>query len=665
MHPSLKLILLPLAITLSATAMAQNLNATFQKAEQYRQQEFYKQAIPLYEQFLKSAPDNVKANYGLGLCLLNGSNKTKAYLYLQKACDIDPNLPDVDLFLGRAYQLINHFPFAIECYSRGLEKIDKVKEPGKFRAVQKSIIECKNGADYVAHPVKAKIDNIGSAINTKYHEYAVALSEDENTMVFTSRREGSSNNKVADDGDYFEDIYIARKVNGQWGTPQNLGKQVNTEGHDASIAVSADGTEIFIYRDDNGGDIYYSNLVNGEWTKPQGVSKKINSKYNECSVSLSADGQTLYFTSDRPGGLGGKDIYLSHLGPDGQWGEPLNLGNIVNTPDDDDAPFIHPDGQTLYFSSRGHKSMGGYDIYKSEFTDGHWSTPENLGYPINSTDNDIYFVLSADNKRGYYASAKEGGYGENDIYIISMPPPDELRAFKPMFPRTVTVDKPIFEASTNQGPVAEPIYPFTIFRGLVSDAKTKSPLPAASVTINDIASRTKVAKTLSNENGEFEIALLSGYGYGVEVEKEQYLFFSDNINSPYSPTYQLLMKYIELNKVAVGTKLVLKNVFYDFGKATLRPESVTELDVLYGVLLQYPEIKIEISGHTDNVGSDDYNKKLSAARAKTVVDYLIKKGIPALRLKSAGYGKERPVATNDNEEGRQQNRRTEFEILED
>ena len=305
--------------------------------------------------------------------------------------------------------------------------------------------------------------------------------------------------------------------------------------------------------------------------------------------------------------------------------------------------------------------MGGYDIYKTEYAEGRWTTPENLGYPINSSDNDIFFVISYDNKRGYYASAKDGGFGKNDIYMITMLPPVKYKDYKPLGPKKIAVSRGEYKVAGKEYYNAG--VPFTIFKGNILDEKTKQPLDAQ-IIVTDLNNRIQVTTVSSGVSGEFEIPLLSGVDYGIEVEKEGYLFMSEHLDIPYHHDFQIYIKYVELKKMEVGVKVVLKNVFFDFDKATLKPQSITELNVLKELLLANPHLKIEISGHTDNIGSELHNLKLSQARAKTVADYLVKNGIKTERLRHAGYGKAKPVASNDTEEGRQLNRRTEFEIIE-
>jgi outer membrane protein OmpA-like peptidoglycan-associated protein len=333
----------------------------------------------------------------------------------------------------------------------------------------------------------------------------------------------------------------------------------------------------------------------------------------------------------------------------------------VNTPRDDDAPFIHADGQTLYFSSRGHAGMGGYDIYRSSFegTTG-WSQPENLGYPINTAGEDSYFVLSADNKHGYYASAKEGGHGEKDIYLISMPKPRELTAAAT---RTIQATK----ASVTARPVeikqvkVEMNTNTTILKGHIIDAFTKQPLEAGIVLTNNENAEV-ITEQKSDTTGFYLTVMPSGKNYRFVAEKDGYLFHSENYEIPPSKGYQEIVLDVELKRVSVGSRIILRNIFFDFDQATLKKESTAELRNLLEIMTELPTLKIEISGHTDSKGSADYNKKLSERRAKAVVDYLVAKGVAPERFTYKGFGMERPLVSNDEEEGRALNRRTEFLI---
>ncbi|MFI5164374.1 MAG: OmpA family protein, partial [Bacteroidia bacterium] len=429
--------------------------------------------------------------------------------------------------------------------------------------------------------------------------------------------------------------------NGKWTAAKNMGSPINTSRHDASVALSADGQKLFIYRDDEArgsGNIYECIQKGAQWTNPEKMSSSINSKYHESSASITADGNTLYFTSNKPGGFGEHDIYKVEWDKTTkQWGTAENLGPVINTQYDEYGAFIHPDGKTLYFSSEGHNTMGGYDIFKSvlDKKTKKWSTPENIGYPINTPDDDIDYVVSASGKHAYYSSFGAEGFGEKDIYRISSTKKEKKQA----------------------------VTKVTILKGTITDAVTKQ-LLEAEIEIVDNHTNQIISTFKSNSaTGKYLVTLPSGGNYGIAVKKDGYLFHSENFDIVDTAAYNEVVKDIAMNNLSVGNKIVLNNIFFDFDKATLRPESASELERLKKLLTDMPTMKIEISGHTDSKGADDYNLKLSQSRAQSVVDYLIKAGINKTRLAAKGYGKTKPIATNDTEEGRQLNRRTEFEIL--
>ncbi len=660
-----KVVLIGLFMAIALTVQAQSAKKLFKEAEGYFYEKMYGQALDFYLQGLKLDSENPKANFNTGICYLETAYKEKSLPYLKKAQRLKPDIHEQLLvFLGEAYQYNHQFAEAIQQYEEFLKKAEKNSSVTAY--VNRHIYECNNGIRYMKEPVKAIITNIGPVINSKDSDFAPVISADETILVFTSRREGSTGEELSpEDGQFYEDMYISYKANGNWTPPRNL-KEINTSQHDACVALSPDGKQLFIYKDKNGGDLYFSNFdaINNIWSKPESLGSNVNTKDYETSISMTADGNIIYFSSNRPGGSGGLDIYMSKKTADGKWGTAVNLGPTINTTYDEDAPFIHADGHTLYFSSRGHAGMGNYDIYRSELKDdGTWSTPENLGYPINTADQDIYFVLSADNKHGYYASAKEGGKGEKDIYIISMPPRKTIDVATEIKTVQIKTTAPVIKTvEMKQKETAEIQSNATIVRGKVIDAETKQPLVADIVLVdNSTAEQLEDQKT--DSTGAFNTFMPSGKNYNFSAQKEGYLFHSENFDIPQAHGFQQLDIVIELKKIDVGSKIVLRNIFFDFDKATLRKESTAELENLLEIMQEMPKLKIEISGHTDNKGSAEYNKSLSAKRAKAVVDYLIAKGIDASRMRSAGYGKDRPMATNDTDEGRQLNRRTEFEII--
>jgi hypothetical protein len=383
-------------------------------------------ALPMFESLHNSHPKEEFIKYCYGKCALYRSDKHEVALkLLGEVYEKNKKVENIDYDLARAY----HFNYK---FDEGITLLDKYLAKKKIAPEDKQKAEqlkqyCVNGKELYAHPTDAKINNFGNGINTKNDEYVPVISADESIMIYTYRgpesKGGLQNEfKEADKyGSYFEDIFQAVQIDGQWTKPAPI-NNVNTTSHDGAIALSADGFYLFVYRDngDDHGDIYMSNSLYGEWSYPQKLKGGVNSYSWEGSCSMTANGKYLYFSSERGGGFGGKDIYRATLLPDSTWGNVINLGDSINTAYDDDAPFIHPDGVTLFYSSKGKNSMGGYDIFQSRLNwkDSTFSKPVNLGYPINTTDDDIYYVLSANGERGYYASGKNGGEGLKDIYTV-------------------------------------------------------------------------------------------------------------------------------------------------------------------------------------------------------------------------------------------------------
>jgi outer membrane protein OmpA-like peptidoglycan-associated protein len=481
---------------------------------------------------------------------------------------------------------------------------------------------------------------MGNGINSIYADYAPRLTADQNTMVYTSRRPENTGGKTYDGGQYFEDIYIATKRNGEWQKGVNIGSPINTVGNEAAIAISADGQELLIYKDDMGdGNIYSSHLEGDKWTVPVKLNSNINSKFWEPCAFLSADGSTLYFVSDRPGGYGGTDIYRSKKTPSGDWGRAVNLGPTINTPYDEYTPFIHPDGVTLFFSSKGHKNMGGYDIFFSRTLPSDeriWLAPTNVGYPINTTGDDAFYMVSPDKQRAYYSSNMDGGLGEKDNYMLTF------------------------------ADIKEP--PLSLIKGVVSDTSASAPKNMA-ITITDNASGQVVATYKPNsKTGQFSYILTPGKSYNISYEADGTLFYSENRYVSEESSFTEADLPVKLPALAVGSRVVLNNLFFDFDDVKLRPNSITELQRIYNFLVKNPGVTVEMSGYADSKGNDEYNKKLSKARAQAVVNYLVEKGIPASRMVAVGYGEIKPKDQAPTENalanaGRQLDRRVELKII--
>lgn len=596
-------------------------------------------------------PDNATLNRNLGICCIKTGNIDKAVELLEKVPGYNTKLKNDFYFdLATAYHLSMQWEKAIDAYKDFRKKFTKKEKDQYAKLVSKKIKECDFGRDLSQTPVKVKIENMGPAINTEYPEYAPAISADESVLLFTSRRPGSTGSETAVNSFYYDDIYKIENKDGQWTSPVNQGPPVNTKIHDATIGISNDGQTLLIYKDVNEGDIYYCKLDGSKWQEPEAFPEPVNSDSHEPSASLSFNGRTLYFVSERIGGKGGKDIYVAKRDADGIWGKAENLGSTVNTKYDEDGVFIHPDGKTLYFSSQGHNTIGGYDIFRTVFNDDKWSDPENVGFPLNTADDDVFFVLAASGYRGYFSSRRPGGFGNTDLYsfeFLHELAPDSL---------TVRVD------SAQAEPAVAPGADLTILTGFILDAND-SPV-RATIEVFDLNTRETIAIFESNsETGKYLVSLPSGNNYGMKVSAEDFLFYSENFDIKEGSGFKDVKLNIKMQKVEAGARIILKNVFFESGSAALTTSSELELESILKLMTDYPSAIIEVSGYTDNVGSETFNKKLSEKRAKAVVDFLTVKGIDTGRLEYVGFGLSNPIATNDTEEGRRQNRRTEFKII--
>lgn len=607
-------------------------------------------------------PNNALLNYKIGKCYLNSYDKIKGIEYLEKSLSLDPNASEDLLYLlGQAYHYNNKFDSAVTQYKAYKSKL-LPEAIAKSKEVEKKISEAAYGKQLVKKPVRVFIDNLGANINTIYPDYSPVINADESVMSFTSRRDNTTGGeKAVTDFKYYEDIYISNNIGGVWTKATNPGKPLNSDDHDATVGLSPDGQLLIMYKGENGGDLFFCKLAGSFWSKPERLPKTINTDFHEPSATIGPDGRTLYYVSNKPGGYGGHDIYVSKMNVKGKWTEGVNLGSDINTEYDEDGVFIHPDGKTLYFSSKGHNTMGGYDIMKSVYENGKWSEPENIGYPINTADDDVFFVISASGIHGYYSSEKAGGYGDQDIYLITILGPE-----KPVICNTednllASLAKPVSEVVIE--PAVDVSNQLTLLKGTVVDDITSLPVGASIELTNNTTGEVIATFESNSTTGKYLISLPSGVNYGIAVTADGYLFHSENFDIPASTGFNVVEKDIRLKKFEVGSKIVLRNIFFDFDKSTLKPESKTELDRLTKMLTEMSSLKIEISGHTDIIGSAAYNKALSNNRAKAVVDYLVKNGIAESRLTYKGYGFDQPIASNDTDEGRQMNRRTEFKVV--
>jgi outer membrane protein OmpA-like peptidoglycan-associated protein/tetratricopeptide (TPR) repeat protein len=476
--------------------------------------------------------------------------------------------------------------------------------------------------NYVFTPV-----NLGETINSTASEYFPSLTIDGNTLIYT-RRVNNIN----------EDFFISEKRNGTWANAVSLPGNLNTSENEGAQNISQDGKMLVFtgcnMQDGEGScDIYFSYLnKQGNWGERMNIGRAINTEYWETQPCLSPDKRMLYFTARDPSGFGGSDIYVSTLQPNGKWGTPLNMGAGINTSGDESCPFIHADNQTLYFTSNGHAGYGGTDLFFiRKQNDGSWSKPQNLGYPVNTIDDEGSLVISSDGKTAYYASDGNDSKGGLDIYTFELPVPDRPN-------KTLWV------------------------KGTVFDKKTKAGLPSA-VELIDLSNAQTISKVQTDEEGNYLITLPVGKDYAFNVNRRGYLFFSENFSLKQNTADTTYTIHIPLIAIEINASIVLKNIFFDSKKTELKPESIAELNRVVQLLKDNPTIKIEIGGYTDNVGKPADNLLLSNKRSKAVVGYLLSKGIAANRLTAKGFGETKPIADNKTEAGRAFNRRTELKVL--
>lgn len=629
----------------------------------------------------------IKANFEAGHMHMRTIGKELAVKYFLRIYRQDPGYRfDLEYWVADSYQYGLEFDKAIDFYSKYKDKL--TKKPGyqgkdrvEMKEVDRRIQECKNGKEFVANPKPYSIINIGREINSEFEDFAPVLNSAENEIVFTTRRrDGNTNENVADDNKPYEDIFFTEKNGGAWQRAKNIGAPLNTKFFDSSLAFSPDGNTLFVYKDEGNGDIYFSEKSkDGTWSELEALPGIINSSYRESSISLSKDEQVLYFASERPGGFGGSDIYVCYKDSKGEWTRVKNLGPDINTQYDEDGPFIDYDEKTLYFSSEGRNGMGNFDIFKANLLDkekNEWSEPENLGYPINSPDDDIYFSGTKDGKHWYYSSVREDGIGYSDIYMIvpsteeKKAPPVPIKQPEPVkeTPKVVKEEpkvepkiEPKLEPKVETKPVVLPIkYIVTVI-----DAETKKPVDAK-VRMQGLKDNVMVG-IIHHENGVavFSITATQPKDYKISVEEEGYIFQNLSVKVEGANTEEkTIPKTVEMRKLEVGVVSVLRNIYFDFEMATFKTESYTELNKLATMMKQNASLKVEIGGHTDSVGDKKHNLLLSQKRANAVKSFLTSKGVDTRRVKTVGYGKSRPLASNDDEaEGRQFNRRVEFKVL--
>lgn len=535
---------------------------------------------------------------------------------------------DVDYNLGVCYMNMGEYDKAKSALNTYLA-LPKLPAPSRMLS-EKMVKDCDFAVKAMQHPVDFKPVNLGSGVNTEADESMPSLTVDGKHLYFT-RHFG--------DGMYQdEDIFMSINTSAGFAAATSIGAAINTERYvEGAQSISPNGKYLFFTsaeRPDGLGraDIYMARKVGDQWERSNNIGSPINTPGYETQPCISANGRELYFAGIRAGGKGGTDIWISRLNDNGTWSQPQSVGDNINTMYDEMRPFIHPDGNTLYFSSRGHAGMGNFDVYMSKRqADGTWGVPVNMGYPINTAGEELGIFVTADGCKAYYASEQKDSKGQMDIYSFDMP--GDVR----------------------------PAYTSYI-KGIVYESASREPVQA-NIQVYDLETG-KLYATFSTDkvNGNFLSSLPAGKNYAVEVQKDGYLFWSHNVSLKDVKEGTPVEVNIPLSRIKVGETIVLNNIFYESDKYDLKDESNAELEVVVKMLEKNPSLKVEIGGHTDNTGSEEKNRILSENRAKSVYDYLVNRSISADRVSYKGYASSKPLATNDTAEGKAKNRRTELVV---
>ena len=571
----------------------------FYEGEFFLMEESYIDALEEYKKlYTRGYSENANINYRMGVCYLNiPGEKQKSIPYFQKAVKNvikkyregvwkQTRAPyDAWLYLGNAYRINEELDKAVECYNTYIDLLED-EESEMHAYTEKQIEACNNARKAMENPVYYIRTHTGDIINTSTADINPVVSVDEQVMVYITQLP------------FYDALKMSRKINGEWSEPINITPELQSDGDQYPNSLSKNGTELYLNREDEfNSDIFHSRYENGRWSISRPLGKVVNTKFWESHACIDPEGEYLYLASNRRGSYGGMDIFVSRKNAEGFWSEPVNLGPGINTELNEDHPFVSPDGKVLYFASQGHYNIGGYDIFYSEhLPDGSYAEPKNLGYPLNTSDDDLFFLPVGNGRYGYQALFEEGNLGSRDIYrfelfetekeyLAAIAPPEEPEVTTPLDEPAETL--PTEEAIAEEHPAEEPAEEIT--EELAPDQPTKI--------------------------------------------------------------------------------YIIKPVFFDFDKYSLRPEAWASLDELAIIMEVLPVLNIEATGHTDSKGSESYNMMLSKKRSASVVNYLVSKGIDGKRIQSANKGESSPVAINsnpdgsDNPAGRKLNRRVEFRVL--
>lgn len=625
---------------------------------------WYGSAFDEYLQAIVYNNSNPELNYKTGASALFSDRKEEAAAFLLKAFDLNSTVAeDILVLTGQALQFSGRYAEAIDKYNEYLNSPEKKLK--KFISLaRKSLEECNSAIILTKDTLRIGIDNMGVNINSSADDYSEVFSYDGETIYFGSRREIPESGKRYLDTKFDENIFSSVMVNGSWGMAEVVRKDITTKLCESPLFINSSNDILYVYAGyENGGDIMMSVNKKGYWRHPETVPFNINSKRSETSFTFSPSGNEIYFVTDNgKDNIGGKDIYFIKKINDRKWSKPQNAGPAINTVFDEESVRFSNSGDTLWFSSKGHNSIGGFDIFYSiKKQDGEWDYARNFGYPVNTPWDELFYHPSMINDSlFYFVSNRSGGLGGLDIYQ------GRILAPEPVFiaqsePDTIIIRDTIV---IKEVPAPSPAEELLFLIGTIRDSETNEPV-LAQIDVTDLVTNIFVATTISSEkDGSYRIRLPEKKSYMINLRAPGFLSDMKSISIPDSYKQDFYNLDVSLIKFTVGKKVVLNNILFETGKSVLTSGSYTELNRLFKIMLDNPLMKIEISGHTDKTGSEAINFKLSEARAKAVVDYLVQMGISHNRLEFRGFGSLQPIGDNTTPDGRAKNRRVEFKILE-
>jgi outer membrane protein OmpA-like peptidoglycan-associated protein/tetratricopeptide (TPR) repeat protein len=605
----------------------------YEKAQEFKKDRQVEKAIESLNQAIQADPSFALAHYDVAGQYFMVRNEEKAIYHYRQAVALKPE----EKMFTQALYMLAVYEVSQGKYQEGqgyaqryLASNPSVRFQREIDHTKRLLATCEFAFEAMKNPISFQPVPLPDRVNKFPQQYFPVLTADRQTLIFTGR--------IGLD----ENMYVSVLEDGQWSVPEPI-KELNTPHNEGTCTISADGKTLIFTACEGARerpvigacDLFVSYKQGGNWSKPINMGNKVNSRSWESQPALSADGRVLYFVSDRPGGFGGKDIWVTKKDAQNEWTVPVNMGNGINTSGDEVSPFIHVNGKALYFASKGHLGMGGLDLFMTEWDGNTWGTVRNLGYPINDHHDQVSLFITSDGEKGYYSIEKY----ENGRIIAS-----QLAHFD--IPQKIKVKQ-----------VSD------FVKGRVFDSKTQKPL-GAQIRLTDLAADELISSTSADPVlGDYLIVLNEGAEYALHVEHQGYLYKSLSFSYEKGKSTKGMTIDIPLEPLSKGSVVALNNIFFESGSYELLPKSKTELDKLIDFLKVNPDMRIEIGGHTDDVGSDESNRILSLNRARSVVEYLAKHEVPKSRLTSEGYGESKPIVPNTSEENRALNRRIEFKIL--